>query len=245
MAKPKLIAHRGYPQYLPENTIVGIGAAIEAGARYIEIDIQLTADQEPVLFHDRDLKRMCGSKGSIHDYTLHQLRSLRASEPERFGDAFKHIRIATLMELIELLSHHPKVKLFVEIKRIAIKKFGATTILSQLHRMLKPIRKRCTLISFDYEFLLVAHRNNWEPLGPVIENWSDRNNKIINEIKPKFLFCDYKILPRYKSIRKGDSRLAVYEVADPDLALRLFNQGVDYIETFAIEEMLQELKDRS
>ncbi len=245
MAKPKLIAHRGYPQYFPENTIVGIGAAIEAGARYVEIDIQLTADQEPVLFHDRDLKRMCGNNGSIHNYTLDQLRSLRASEPERFGDAFKHIHIATLVELIELLLHHPKVIVFIEIKHIAIKKYGATIILSQLHRMLKPIRRRCILISFDYEFLLVAHRNNWKSLGPVIENWSDRNNQIIKDIEPEFLFCDYKILPRYKSIRKGDSRLAVYDVADPDLALRLFNQGADYIETFAIEEMLRELKDRS
>ena len=39
-----LIAHRGYPAHYPENTLIGLEAAIKAGAERIEFDIQLSAD---------------------------------------------------------------------------------------------------------------------------------------------------------------------------------------------------------
>lgn len=237
MSKFKLIAHRGYTQHFPENTIVGIGAAIEAGARAVEIDIQLTADQVPVLFHDRDLKRVCGVDGAMHDFTLQQVQALKASEPDRLGDAFERTKVATLAEFVQLMIHHPKVRIFVEVKRVAIEKFGATTILSLLHREVAALRKRCVLISFDYEFMLAARRNGWEYLGVVLEHWADLNKRIIKDIEPQYIFFNYKKLPGSGSIKKGKSRLVLYEVTDPKLALQLADRGADYIETFDIEKM--------
>ena len=35
-----LVAHRGYPARLPENTLPSIKAALQAGARYVEVDVQ-------------------------------------------------------------------------------------------------------------------------------------------------------------------------------------------------------------
>ena len=49
MRIPELVAHRGYPQHYPENTLIGIEAAITAGARFIDVDVQLSADRVPVL----------------------------------------------------------------------------------------------------------------------------------------------------------------------------------------------------
>lgn len=237
MAKFKLIAHRGYTQHFPENTIVGIGAAIEAGAKAIEIDIQLTADQVPVLFHDRDMKRVCGVDGAIHDLTLQQVQALTASEPERLGDAFAHTKVTTLNEFVQLMEHHPKVRIFVEVKRVAIEKFGVTTILSLLHRELVPLRKRCVLISFDFNFMLAARRNGWEYIGVILENWSDYKQRIIEDIQPQYIFCNYKKLPALGSINKNTARLVLYEVIDPKLAIKLAGRGADYIETFDIEKM--------
>jgi len=237
MAKFKLIAHRGYAAHFPENTIVGIGAAIEVGAQAVEIDIQLTADQVPVLFHDRELNRVCGVDGAIHDHTLQQLQTFRATESERFGDAFKHTKIATLIEFVQLLEHHPKIRIFVEIKRVAIEKFGSTTILSLLHRELAPIRKRCVLISFDYDFMLAARRNKWEHLGVVLTHWEDQKSRIFRDIQPQYVFCNYKKLPNRGSIQIAKARLVLYEITDPKLALELAERGAYYIETFEIEKM--------
>lgn len=237
MAKFKLIAHRGYTLYFPENTIVGIGAAVEAGAKAVEIDVQMTADQVLVLFHDRDLKRVCGVDGAIHSHTLQQVKALKASEPERLGNAFEHTKVATLNEFVQLMMYHPKVRIFVEVKRVTIEKFGITTVLSLLHRELTPLRKRCVLISFDYDFLLAARRNDWKHIGVILENWNDRKQQIMKDIQPQYIFCNYKKLPKLKPVNKGKSRLVLYEVADPKLAIKLAGRGADYIETFDIEKM--------
>jgi len=63
MLADHLVAHRGYPARLPENTLPSIEAAVQAGARYIEVDVQLSRDGEVILFHDRDLHRLCGQAG--------------------------------------------------------------------------------------------------------------------------------------------------------------------------------------
>jgi glycerophosphoryl diester phosphodiesterase len=244
MKKPELIAHRGYTRHFPENTIVGIGAAIEAGARAVEFDIQLTADQVPVLFHDPDMERVCRVKGAIHDFTLRQLQKFNASEPDRFGNDFEHTRIATLEELVKMVMHHPEVQLFVEIKRESVEKFGITTVLSQVHSALAPVRKRCVLISFDYKFLLAARRNNWGQIGVVLQRWSDRKHQIVKEIKPDYLFCNYKKLPRLRPLAKGKAQLALYEIDDAKLAIKLARRGADYIETFSIGELLNALSPR-
>ncbi|HEY9197768.1 MAG TPA: glycerophosphodiester phosphodiesterase family protein, partial [Gammaproteobacteria bacterium] len=52
MKPPILIAHRGYAARHPENTLSALQAAVAAGARWLEFDVQLSADHEPVLLHD-------------------------------------------------------------------------------------------------------------------------------------------------------------------------------------------------
>ena len=81
MAFPELVAHRGWPRRYPENTLVSIEAAIAAGARYVEVDVQLTRDLVPVLFHDENIRRICSMEGTISHYTFEELRRFPASEP--------------------------------------------------------------------------------------------------------------------------------------------------------------------
>jgi len=90
MVIPQLVAHRGYPRHYPENTLIGLEAAIAAGARFVEVDVQLSRDRVPVLFHDRDLKRLCGVRGKVHDLRYEELWGLRVAERERFPAAIGH-----------------------------------------------------------------------------------------------------------------------------------------------------------
>lgn len=72
------IAHRGLwsPDGPPENSLAAFGAACEAGYG-IELDVQLTADGEVVVFHDHDLRRMTGEEGSPGARTAADLSGLR------------------------------------------------------------------------------------------------------------------------------------------------------------------------
>lgn len=57
---PKGFAHRGlHGPGVPENSLAAFKAAVDFGAG-IECDVRLSADGQVLVFHDRDLKRLCG-----------------------------------------------------------------------------------------------------------------------------------------------------------------------------------------
>ena len=242
MNPPQLVAHRGYTLHYPENTIAAVAAAIDAGARYVEVDIQLSADQVPMLFHDRDLQRICGVQGAIHDYPLAQLKRFKAMEFGRFGYKFAAERIATLEELAQLLAQHPAVTAFIELKRVSLERFGAAAVLNRVQRALASVQQRCVIISFDIEALAVA-RPHWPAVGAVIDYWHERRQASIKALQPQYLFCDLDGLPRWGRLRFETAKVVIYEVADPAIALKLAKRGVDFIETFAIGEMREALGD--
>jgi glycerophosphoryl diester phosphodiesterase len=209
---------------------------------YVETDVQLSADQVPVLFHDRTLARVCGVTGAIHDYAAEQLRQFRAREFERFGYKFTHEPIPTLAQFVALLAQHPQVTAFVEIKRVTVERFGHAPVLSRVLPDLKPVLKQCVLISYSLETLLHARRQGWSRVGAVIDRWRERKQPILQELRPEYLFCDVNGLPRFGRLALHDTQLATFEVVDAPLALRLSRRGVQLIETFAIGELRAQLE---
>jgi len=242
MRIPELVAHRGYPLHYPENTIVGIEAAIRAGAGYIEVDVQLSRDHVPVLFHDRNLKRICGAEGAVHDYSFIQLQTFRARDFDRFGYKFSNVHIPALADLRQLLERHPDVAAFVELKRNSIDRFGGTIVLDRVRDILVPVLKQCVLISYSLDTLLLARQQGWPRLGAVIDKWNERKQERIDRLRAEYLFCDVAGLPRFGKLQTDDVKLAVFEIADPQVALKLCARGVEFIETFAIGEMKAELE---
>jgi glycerophosphoryl diester phosphodiesterase len=72
------VAHRGLwsPGGPPENSLAAFQAACAAGYG-IELDVQLSADGEAMVFHDDDLQRMTGAAGRIGDRTASDLAALK------------------------------------------------------------------------------------------------------------------------------------------------------------------------
>jgi glycerophosphoryl diester phosphodiesterase len=237
--KPDLVAHRGYALRYPENTLSAFEAAIRAGARFVECDVQLSLDGAPVLMHDRTLERMCGMKAGVHELALAELQVLACSEPAKFGNEFIAERIATLEGFVELLRKHPSVNAFVEIKRVAIEHFGRERILESVLPVLDPVIHQCALISFSLDFLAAARAAHPIPLGAVFDRFEEAAQTRVTEIDPEFVFCDVDGLPPAGKLEHGRARIAVYEVADPDVARALGERGVHFVETFAIAEMIR------
>lgn len=93
---PRLIGHRGAAASAPENTLAGLDEAARQGARWVEFDVMLTADGQPVLFHDDLVDRTTDGKGLLSALTLAELRTLDAGR--WFGERFAGERIPTLQE---------------------------------------------------------------------------------------------------------------------------------------------------
>lgn len=99
-------AHRGlHGNGVPENSLAAARLAIEAGMG-IECDIQRSADNLPMVFHDWDLVRLTGSEGLTSGRTAMELRQLRYVASEESP--------ATLAELLALVAG--QVPLLIEIK---------------------------------------------------------------------------------------------------------------------------------
>jgi glycerophosphoryl diester phosphodiesterase len=228
---PSLIAHRGYPRRYPENTLAGIEAAIAAGARYFEIDVQLSADGVPMVFHDDELQRLCGVPGHITGFSLADIRSLRVG-----GEL-----VPTLAELVGLLRRHPDVHAFVELKQESIDVAGETALLAAVADALAPVRARCTMISFNATVLKLAVEQGWA-VGWVTAAWPDAFPAGL-EHGLAVWFCDEAALPPDGPLNASGVPLAVYEVADPDTARRLVARGAAFIESFDIGGMRRALAD--
>ena len=235
---PELVAHRGYASRFPENTIPALIAAIEAGARFVEVDVQLSSDGHPFLFHDRTLERMCGAAGPVHARTKAELSSLSCAESSKFGRRFADTRIADLAGLVELLLAHAGVFAFVEAKRASIEAFGASKVLDAILPVVEPVSDRVALISFSLPFLAAARKRTRLPLGAVFDSWSERETKEARDLAAEYVFCDVEGLPAAGTLETGGARLAVYEVADPAVALTVAGRGAALVETFAIAEMI-------
>ena len=238
---PSLVAHRGYAYQYPENSLLAIRAAIEAGARYVEFDVLMTSDHVPVLFHDRDLKRMCGITGAVHDLTLAQLKELSVSQPETFGDRFADNRITTLEEITAYLATCSEVTAFVELKRQALDAHGIGLFLDKTLPLLQPIMQQVVIISYSIEALLFVQQRSDNPLAAVFDDWQQRNDPLIRQLAPRYMFTDIENLPESGPLMIPGCILGVYECTDPNQALEVAGRGVELVETFRFPEMMEAL----
>ncbi len=246
-----LVAHRGYSQRFPENTLLAIQAALDEGAKYIEIDIQLSADKQAVVFHDRDLQRLCHQPDSIHDYSLQTLRSFSSYSPDRFKNKYRGEKIATLNEVVNLLVTYPNVTLFVELKRISIDKFGDDVVLGVIGNCLRPIISQCVIISFSFDILeLIREKKALPfgavPVGAILDEWNaaiTTEYTRLERLNPEYFFCDIASLPDEGQLNLLNSKIITYECIEPEKVIAVLQRGVSFVETFNIKGMLQGIKN--
>lgn len=82
---PVVVAHRGASSTHPENTLASFEAAITVGARLVEFDVRLSADDVPVVIHDPTTDRTAGVPGIVRATSADALRRLdvgRRGEPQ-------------------------------------------------------------------------------------------------------------------------------------------------------------------
>jgi len=249
-AAPVLVAHRGYSGRYPENTLLAYQAAYQHGARYMELDLQMTADRVPVLHHDVSLKRMGGIDIDVRDITAKRFKTLRASYPERFSDEFKDNEFTSFKLFCKWLVDNSDVTIFVEIKQESIDRFGIPVFMDEVYkRIVKTgVENQCVIISFNHEVVEYTRKISSMRVGWVLPKWSDNNREILEKLKPDFIFCNKNYLPSNdEHIWSGSWQWAIYNLDDVNSAIAMANRGIPFLETNQVGTLMQndELANRA
>lgn len=230
---PPLIGHRGACGYAPENTIESVRTAHELGAKWVELDVKLTKDGIPVIFHDEDLDRTTNGTGPVMLATLEDLRNLETGS--WFGDSFAGIAIPTLEEMVEVLLELD-LGLNLEIKPCPTREIETAEVALDVLSRIWDDHDNLLISSFSHVSLEAAQNvaNDWHR-GLLLdgeelpENWRELCD---------YLACTTVNISKEMATRSAieeivdhGKQVAVYTVNDPVLARRLLSWGADSVFT--------------
>lgn len=240
---PELIAHRGNAAEYPENTLPALRSALELGVRFVEFDVQLSADRQPILLHDSSLKRTAGIDRNALEMTWQELAEVSVNEEQRFGQRYTDVGIPTLAQAASLLATYPHATAFVELKRSSLRAFGQEVVVRKVCDTLKSIARQCVIISFDLAAVYHVRQVSSFRVGWVLSDYSNLSALKCEALAPDYVFCDHQLLSDSASrLWRGPWRWAIYEVTTRKLAMELAARGAKLVETMAVRAMLREFR---
>jgi glycerophosphoryl diester phosphodiesterase len=236
---PRLVAHRGYLLNYPENTWPALEAALQAGACWLEFDIQLCADGRFLLLHDADFRRTANRPESVFTVSLSEIQHISVHEPLRLGPRFAPLRAPLLDEVLQRLAAFPACRCMVEIKRQSLDHWGLETVMSRLLETLRPYQASCVLISYSQAALRYAKRHGGMEIGWVLHSYDEAQRREAQALQPDFIICNEARISAGQPLWSGRWQWMLYDIVDPGVALAWAHRGATLIETADIGAMLQ------
>lgn len=227
---PKVIGHRGAKGYAPENTIPSIRTAADLGAKWVELDVKLTRDNVPVIFHDEELERCTGMTGLMAETNYADIRGLDAGS--WYGESFAGTRIPTLEEAVDVI-FELGLGLNLEIKPCPGREKDTAEIAIDYLSRIWDERDNLLISSFQHVSLEAARDLApdmargllLDDAAPLLENWKELADYLdVSTINVGRRLVTRELADEVMDMEKP---LLVYTVNDPMEARRLQQLGVD------------------
>lgn len=226
----EIVAHRGASYLAPENTLAAVKLAYELGADAVEIDVQLTKDQQVVVIHDRDTRRTAGGhRLVVAESTAAELRQLEVGSWK--DPQYAEEKIPLLAEVFPLVPEGKK--LVVELKT-------GPEILPHLQQQLREsgIAERIILISFSAPAIigakaLMPHMPAYWLLHNYKEYSLDEAIQLAQKHALDGLDVHFKLVNKHfmKKMQEQELEVYVYTVNSAAMAKKLLTLGVKGITT--------------
>ena len=240
---PDLIAHRGNSAEYPENTLPALRSALDLGVRHVAFDVQLSADRQPILLSDSNLKRTAGIDRLALEMSAEALADVAVNEDQRFHGRFTDVGIPTLAQAVSVLEGHPAATAFVQLKRASLRAFGHELVSRRVCEILKPIARQCVIVSADFAAAHHLRQVSTYRVGWMLSEYTTVSALKCEALAPDYLFCDHQLLTEHASrLWRGPWRWAIYEVNTRRHALELAARGARLVQTAAVRTMLREFR---
>ncbi|MBQ6213158.1 MAG: hypothetical protein IJJ57_09765, partial [Ruminococcus sp.] len=242
LSDTQITAHRGASKAAPENTLPAFEAAIESGADYIELDVQLTSDGELVVFHDEKLDRTTDGQGILSKYTYEQLQQLSAGSWFGDGVEFADTKIPLLSEVLDLTGDDIMLNIEIKDRGDAIATAEKTVELIEEY----DIVSSCYVTSFSYKALKKVKKLNPKIKTGLIANVATTASfsqlKYIDALSLNHLFVNQTVV---NSAHQNGKRVFVWTVDSSSDMQHVIALGVDNIITNRPEKAAEAVYSRS
>jgi glycerophosphoryl diester phosphodiesterase len=230
-----VIAHRGASAYYPENTMTAFRAAVDMKAEMIELDVMLSKDGVPVVFHDMLLDNHTNGKGEVNAMTLAELKELDAGS--WFDPKFAGERIPTLEEVLKFAAG--TIALNIEIKTEAVTDDPKDGVVAKSLALVKKYGMEEYVLFSSFDYRVAQHLRGLDSEMPVAL-LNDRKqtkgrlpSELINDYKANAFNCHYRELTK-KRLRNAQAHgipVLVYTVDKESRMRKLLERGVSGIFT--------------
>lgn len=239
---PRVVAHRGGGALAPENTLAAIRTGAVSGARMIEFDAKLSADNVVFLLHDDTVDRTSNGRGNAAELDYAAIARLDAG---LWFDAGFAGETMPMLDDVAKSCMQFGLAANIEIKPSP----GRETLTGQIvareaARLWKGLPIAPLLSSFSYDALLAAKDAVPElPRGLLFKilppDWRDQ----VTSLDCVSLHIDHRALdePAVVMLKAAGLRILVYTVNDLERARSLAAWGVDAICTDRIDEVTEYL----
>jgi glycerophosphoryl diester phosphodiesterase len=154
------VAHRGYCDQYPENSLGAFRAAESVGCKWIECDVHASADGSIVVIHDETLDRTTTGTGLVAEMVWSEIASVQLKQHHN------HLpeKVPSFTSLLQTLQSGTGVL-------VEIKPPGARRLTSDVHEMLRAETRPWMIQSFDPDNVLhVWAENPASPAALLVED---------------------------------------------------------------------------
>jgi glycerophosphoryl diester phosphodiesterase len=236
--KTLVFAHRGASKDYPENTMIAFEKALETGAEGIELDVQLSADNVPVVIHDENVKRTTNGTGFVKDMSLEKLKKLNAGS--WFHPQFQSETIPTLEEVLIWIKDTP-MQLNIELKNNIVDYENIEKIVYELVKKYG-MEQEVIFSSFNHcslkKLLELDSKIEIAPLqsARMIEPWNYAKEIGAKSMHIRFTSLSQKTI---KGFHRENLKVRTYTVNRSFLLRQFYKWGIDVIMTDVPQKALE------
>lgn len=158
MKKPLILAHRGLVTQYQENTMAAVLAAVDSPVcDGTEFDVFLTKDNQVVLFHDENLKRLTGVNKNIYDISYADLKQIEIlKEIEVDGGMRRYAKPESIPLLVDVLEALKGKDFFIDIELKAYKpSWKRRKIGREVAKIIKRMNMKDQLMCTSFNFFML------------------------------------------------------------------------------------------
>ena len=233
-----ITAHRGAKAVAPENTMAAFKAAMDAGADFIELDVQRTKDRQVVVLHDADFMRMGGDPRRVADLTAAEVATIDIGRKR--GPQFAGEHAPTLEEVIDLVRGRTKIN--IELKYNVPDPGLAPAVVELLVR--EDFIDQVVITSLDYAALKQVRS-----IEPRLKTGHIVTAAVGDVLRTEADFLSLNSAKATSSLvrraRAGGKDVAAWTVNDPEVMLRMIERGVDNIITDDPALLVRVMRERA